>query len=192
MTFDLENQKGSRFSLELSMYQAWSKSIEGCWFYSAHKDVTEERTEGSVTISLRNFIGERIKSFRDIIYVYEVSLYKPWLPHILNNNKQYFTCNGLWNIIVTVLLDSSVWSPGIYRCRWKGLMIVYLGASMSNNAGGVGIRKALVNIPGKQYQYICFKTNRFHHMFNFYSGTCLIRHTKGSKKCVGLYKMSEY
>ena len=25
-----------------------------------------------------------------------------------------------------------------------------------------------------------------------YSGTCLIRHTKGPWKCVGLYKMSEY
>jgi len=26
------------------MYQVWSKSIEGCWFYSVHKDVTEGRT----------------------------------------------------------------------------------------------------------------------------------------------------
>ena len=25
-----------------------------------------------------------------------------------------------------------------------------------------------------------------------YSGTCLIRHTKGLGKCVGLYRMSEY
>ena len=25
-----------------------------------------------------------------------------------------------------------------------------------------------------------------------YSGTCLIRHTKGPGKCVGLYRMSEY
>ena len=27
---------------------------------------------------------------------------------------------------------------------------------------------------------------------NIYSGTCLIRHTKGPGKCVGLYRMSEY
>jgi len=32
LTFDLENQKGFRFSKGLSMYQVWSKSIEGCWF----------------------------------------------------------------------------------------------------------------------------------------------------------------
>jgi hypothetical protein len=30
------------------------------------------------------------------------------------------------------------------------------------------------------------------HMLIKYSGTCLIWHTKGSGKCVGLYKMTEY
>ena len=44
------------------MYQVWSKSIEGCWFYSVHKDGTEGRTDGNVTISLRNFVGEGVKS----------------------------------------------------------------------------------------------------------------------------------
>jgi len=29
---------------------------------SVHKDVTEGRTDGSVTISLRNFVGEGIKT----------------------------------------------------------------------------------------------------------------------------------
>jgi hypothetical protein len=33
------------------MYQVWSKSIEGCY----------GRTDGSITISLRNFVGEVIK-----------------------------------------------------------------------------------------------------------------------------------
>jgi hypothetical protein len=40
LTFDLENQWGSRFSYGLSMYQVWSKSIEECWFSSVHKNVT--------------------------------------------------------------------------------------------------------------------------------------------------------
>jgi hypothetical protein len=42
------------------MYQVWSKSIETCCFSSVHKDAMEERTDGSVTISLRNFVGEGI------------------------------------------------------------------------------------------------------------------------------------
>ena len=46
LTFDLENQQGSRLFEGLSMYQFWSKSIEGCRFQSIHKDVTEERTDG--------------------------------------------------------------------------------------------------------------------------------------------------
>ena len=45
------------------MYQVWSKSIEDV-DSSLHKDVMEGRTEGrmdgSVTISLRNFVGEGI------------------------------------------------------------------------------------------------------------------------------------
>jgi hypothetical protein len=42
------------------MYQVWSKSIEECCFSSVHKDVTEGWTDGSVTISLHNFVGEGI------------------------------------------------------------------------------------------------------------------------------------
>jgi hypothetical protein len=42
------------------MYQVWSKSIERCCFSSVHKDAMEERTDVSVTISLRNFVGEGI------------------------------------------------------------------------------------------------------------------------------------
>jgi len=52
------------------MFQVWSKSIEGCWFYSVHKDVTEEPTDGRTDerkdgrtvalLSLRNFVGEGI------------------------------------------------------------------------------------------------------------------------------------
>ena len=35
-------------------------------------------------------------------------------------------------------------------------------------------------------------TNLIMTPFWFYSGTCLIQHTKGSEKCVGLYRMSQY
>jgi hypothetical protein len=42
------------------MYQVWSKSIEGCLFWSVHKDVTEGRNEGRVTISHCNLIGKGI------------------------------------------------------------------------------------------------------------------------------------
>ena len=44
------------------MYQVWSKSIDT----SVHRDVTDERkdgrTDGSVTISLCNFVGKGIKT----------------------------------------------------------------------------------------------------------------------------------
>jgi hypothetical protein len=35
---------------------------------------------------------------------------------------------------------------------------------------------------------------QYYHSLNklIYNGTCLIRHTKGPGKCVGLYRMSEY
>ena len=46
LTFDLENQQGSRLFERLSMYQFWSKSIEGCRFQSIHKEVKEGRTDG--------------------------------------------------------------------------------------------------------------------------------------------------
>ena len=42
--------------------------------------------------------------------------------------------------------------------------------------------------------YTISKSNRKHFfsIIFIYSGTCLIRHTKGSWKCVGLYRMLEY
>ena len=53
---------------------------------------------------------------------------------------------------------------------------------------------------GKNKNLTALKSNSNTIWFNFqtyiyiyiYSGTCLIRHTKGPKKCVGLYRMSEY
>ena len=86
------------------MHQVWSKSIEGCWFSSIHKDVTERRTDGSVTISLRNFVGEEIikqtnKQISFYIHVCKkknieqwlpISLWQDYLPWIYLQNKTHF------------------------------------------------------------------------------------------------------
>ena len=45
---------------------------------------------------------------------------------------------------------------------------------------------------GKLTNTICPMTCKIGVKNNKYSGTCLIRHTKGPGKCVGLYRMSEY
>ena len=46
---------------ELSMYQVWSKSIEGL-----RKDGRKDgKMDGSVTISIRNFVGEGIIKLRN-------------------------------------------------------------------------------------------------------------------------------
>ena len=49
LTFDLENQQGS-------MYQVWSKSIEGC---SVHKDVLQEKID-PLTFDIENQQGSRL------------------------------------------------------------------------------------------------------------------------------------
>ena len=43
-----------------------------------------------------------------------------------------------------------------------------------------------------QYDNITQYNNKINCTRNLYNETCLIRHTKGPGKCVGLYRMSQY
>jgi hypothetical protein len=50
-------------------------------------------------------------------------------------------------------------------------------------------------VPIQEGRRSCIKVIHFVSFMSLimkYSGTCLIRHTKGPGKCVGLYRMSEY
>ena len=63
-----------------------------------------------------------------------------------------------------------------YCAKVKTFMFTWLNSKEKNNL--------------KQTSWQTFKC--ITSSLNMYSGTCLIRHTKGSGKCVGLYRMSEY
>jgi hypothetical protein len=67
------------------------KSIEGCWSQSVHKDVTEGRTDGrkdgSVIISLPNFVGEGIvkQQWRiEEISIFSNSSHLEWRAELLD------------------------------------------------------------------------------------------------------------
>jgi len=42
------------------------------------------------------------------------------------------------------------------------------------------------------YIFVCYFIHHEKPLVLLYSGTCLIQHTKGPEKCVGLYRMLEY
>jgi hypothetical protein len=72
--------------------------------YSVHKDVTDGRTDGSVTISFRNFVGEGIKSSSNDTSLNRKPLYEKYilisLYHVYVDNSKIVSIIKIMSKIV--------------------------------------------------------------------------------------------
>jgi hypothetical protein len=66
--------------------------------YSVHKDVTDGRTDGSVTISFRNFVGEGIKSSSNDTSLNRKPLYEKYI--LISLYHVYVDNSNIVSIIV--------------------------------------------------------------------------------------------